>query len=71
MLYEWTFDFNSSNFETTSICGGAGSSANDPMNYNAFLRFSFRNTLKANYSLDNLTFRCAAISVKIKNKKIF
>jgi formylglycine-generating enzyme len=65
-LYEWTFDFNETVFQAGSICGGAGSNANDPLNYNAFIRFSFRNSLKANYSLDDLGFRCAAATNKIK-----
>jgi|YelNatPaOPRAMG01_1025707.scaffolds.fasta_scaffold09465_3 sulfatase modifying factor 1 len=64
-FYEWTFDFNESNIQASSICGGAGASANNPKDYLAFLRFSFRNTLKANYSLDDLGFRCAA---EIDNK---
>ena len=57
-LYEWTFDFNETDFQAGSVCGGAGASANDPKNYNAFIRFGFRNSLKANYSLDYLGFRC-------------
>lgn len=57
-FYEWTFNFNDTNLEMQSACGGAGSSANDPRNYSAFLRYGFRNGLKANYSLDNLGFRC-------------
>jgi formylglycine-generating enzyme required for sulfatase activity len=58
-LYEWTFNFNETDFQAGSYCGGAGSSSNDPENYNAFIRFAFRNSLKANYSLDDLGFRCA------------
>lgn len=65
-FYEWTSDFNESDFLAGSVCGSAGSSANDPKNYNAFLRFSFRSNLKANYDLDNLGFRCVAVS---NNKK--
>ena len=59
-FYEWTFDFNETNIQASSICGGAGSSASNPKDYPAFLRFSLRNTLKANYSMDDLGFRCAA-----------
>ena len=71
---EWTFDFNQTNFNASSVCGGAGSSANDPKNYAAFLRFSFRNALKANYCLDDLGFRCASdeernISERILSEK--
>ncbi len=68
-FYEWTFDFNESNFQASSACGGAGSSANDPTNYAAFLRFSFRNSLKPNYCLEDLGFRCASgIHVNIHDK---
>lgn len=59
-FYEWTFDFNHTNIQANSVCGGAGSSANDPTNYAAFLRFGFRNNLKANYCLDDLGFRCVS-----------
>lgn len=59
-LYEWTFDFNETDIQAGSVCGGAGASANDPKNYDAFIRFGFRNSLKANYSLDDLGFRCVA-----------
>ncbi len=69
-LYEWAFDFNETNFQASSVCGGAGSSANDPENYDAFLRFSFRNTLKANYCIDGLGFRCVLDSNKSDSEKI-
>jgi formylglycine-generating enzyme required for sulfatase activity len=59
-LYEWAFDFNETDFQAGSICGGAGASTNNPKNYNAFIRFGFRNSLKANYSLEDLGFRCVA-----------
>jgi len=62
LLYEWTFDFNETTIQASSVCGGAGASANDPRNYAAFLRFSFRDNLKANYSMDDLGFRCASKS---------
>jgi len=68
-FYEWAFDFNRTNFQANSLCGGAGSSANDPKNYSAFLRFSFRNTLNANYCLDDLGFRCASNEVNFNAKK--
>ena len=68
-FYEWTFDFNETNFQASSACGGAGSSANDPKNYTAFLRFSFRNSLKPNYCLDDLGFRCASdVDTNLHNK---
>jgi sulfatase modifying factor 1 len=63
-LHEWTFDFNETDIQAGSVCGGAGASSNDPTNYNAFLRFGFRNSLKANYSLDDLGLRCVASTGK-------
>ncbi len=70
-FYEWTFDFNRINFQASSVCGGAGASANDPKNYSAFLRFSFRNSLKANYCLNDLGFSCVADSNKIPSEVIY
>ncbi len=60
-FYEWTFDFNETIIEASSICGGAGASATNPKDYPAFLRFSFRNSLKANYSMGDLGFRCVSL----------
>lgn len=70
-FYEWTFDFNRTNFQASSLCGGAGTSANDPKNYAAFLRFSFRNTLKGNYCLDDLGFRCASTAEKNISDEVY
>lgn len=65
-IWEWTADFNSlmvaspSPDETSSslFCGD-GFRATDAKDYAGFLRFSFRSSLKANYTLKNLGFRCA------------
>lgn len=59
-INEWTMDFNETNIMASSVCGGAGAIANSPDDYAAFLRFSFRDNLKANYSLDDLGFRCVS-----------
>jgi sulfatase modifying factor 1 len=61
-VWEWTSDFNS-----TPVAGGAAASqfcgdgvrSNAPSDYAAFLRYSFRSSLKAGYALKNLGFRCA------------
>ena len=67
-MWEWISDFNSvlisggSADETgpaSSLFCGAGVRAKDPSDYAAFLRYSFRSSLKANYTLKNLGFRCA------------
>jgi sulfatase modifying factor 1 len=65
-LWEWTADFNSipvaggdSNDSVASLFCGAGARATDATDYGAFLRYSFRSSLKADFALKNLGFRCA------------
>jgi formylglycine-generating enzyme required for sulfatase activity len=62
LIWEWTLDFdrafviqNNDGF----VCGGAGQAVADPSDYATFMRYSFRSSLKANYSIANLGFRCA------------
>lgn len=61
-LWEWTEDFNgtpvSSSGPLSQFCGD-GVRSTDPSDYGAFLRYSFRSSLKASYALKNLGFRCA------------
>lgn len=69
LVWEWTDDFNSiltTGDSRTSVyddkqlnCASAAISANDVYNYAAFMRFALRTSVKANYSLNNLGFRCA------------
>lgn len=69
LVWEWTYDFNSvlitgesRNDVTTDknlFCGSGSLNANDLMNYAAFMRYAFRGSIKANYSVQNLGFRCA------------
>jgi formylglycine-generating enzyme required for sulfatase activity len=67
-IWEWTLDFNGSlvsgqaspdETAISSLFCGAGARSVDASNYGAFLRYSFRSSLKANYALKNLGFRCA------------
>ncbi len=63
-IWEWTSDFNSaplsdSRGDDKSLFCGDGYRASDARNYGAFLRYSLRSSLKANYALKNLGFRCA------------
>ncbi len=64
-LWEWTLDFNSlpvdggDGTRSASLFCGAGARATDPRDYTAFLRYAFRSSLKADYALKNLGFRCA------------
>jgi formylglycine-generating enzyme len=66
-IWEWTGDFNSSvvsgrigNAQGTdaSLFCGDGFRAVDPSNYAAFLRYSFRSSLRGDFALRNLGFRC-------------
>jgi formylglycine-generating enzyme required for sulfatase activity len=69
LVWEWTSDFNSilvsgesrndAGSDKDLFCGGASLNATDLMNYAAFMRYAFRGSLKANYSIQNLGFRCA------------
>lgn len=69
LVWEWTQDFNSSLVTGESrgdsaldqglFCGSAAAGSADPSDYAAFMRFSFRSSLKAPYTLGNLGFRCA------------
>ena len=68
IIWEWTSDFNSvllsgesrkdSEKDAKLFCGSASIDATDLMNYAAFMRYAFRGSLKANYSGNNLGFRC-------------
>lgn len=81
LVWEWTLDFNSvmmsgesrkgSTGDNNLFCGGAAVGASDLMNYAAFMRYAFRGSMKANYSIKNLGFRCVKdkdISPKIAQK---
>ncbi|MDN5199744.1 formylglycine-generating enzyme family protein [Fulvivirgaceae bacterium BMA10] len=68
LVWEWTFDFNSVLISGASrkdmdndrnlFCGSAAIGANDLMNYAAFMRYAFRGSIKANFAVKNLGFRC-------------
>jgi len=73
MIWEWVYDFNSillagesradSGGNNTFFCAAGSVGSQDKENYVAFLRYAFRSSLKANYSVSNLGFRC------VKNKE--
>jgi len=67
-IWEWTEDFNSSVLagglgraqdggDSTLFCGD-GYRATDATDYAAFLRYSFRSSLRGDFTLRNLGFRC-------------
>jgi formylglycine-generating enzyme len=69
MVWEWTLNFNSSmligesranaSLDRQLFCGAGSSGAKDVKNYVAFMRYAFRSSVKANYNVSNLGFRCA------------
>jgi len=69
LVWEWVADFNTAlvtgdsrgaaGIDLQLYCGAGSLGAKDVQNYPAFMRYSFRSSLKANYSVHNLGFRCA------------
>ncbi len=69
LIWEWTSDFNNamvtgesrgdSGLDRNLFCAGGAVSATDVTNYAAFMRYAFRASLKGNYTVENLGFRCA------------
>lgn len=68
LIWEWTEDFNSviisgsnreGNVSNNLYCGGAALGASNKMDYAAFMRYAFRASIKGNYAMKNLGFRCA------------
>lgn len=76
LVWEWTADFNSvllsgesrkdNEKDNNLFCGSASIGATDLMNYAAFMRYAFRGSIKANYAIKNLGFRCAKDVENIK-----
>lgn len=79
LIWEWTEDFNSalvsgesrgdSNIDQRLFCAAGAQGAADPSNYAAFMRFGFRSSLQAKFTLPSLGFRCAS-SKELTNEKI-
>lgn len=44
--------------EKSMFCGSGAVGAADPSDYAAFMRFGFRSSLKGNFTVANLGFRC-------------
>ena len=62
LVWEWTGNFYAALGNTglnEAFCGAASKDATDRSNYPAFMRFGFRSSLKENYTVHNLGFRCA------------
>lgn len=79
LIWEWTDDFNSilstndsraGQYDDKNLfCAGNATSATDILNYAAFMRFAMRTSLKANYTVANLGFRCAKDTIHIKQPR--
>ena len=69
LIWEWTSDFNTATvtgdargdtgLERQLFCGAGSVNAKDTANFPAFMRYGFRSSLKAAYTVHNLGFRCA------------
>jgi formylglycine-generating enzyme required for sulfatase activity len=67
VIWEWTLDFNSAlvtgesrgdaSLERSLFCGAAAAGASDFRDYAAFMRFAFRSSLQARYTVRSLGFR--------------
>jgi sulfatase modifying factor 1 len=76
LVWEWVDDFNSilltgesrgdNSLDRNLYCAAGVSGSTDPGDYAAYMRFAFRSSLKSNYTLGNLGFRCAADAPKRK-----
>ena len=68
-VWEWVDDFNTAmvtgesrgdtGLERTLFCGAGAAGARDLTNYPAFMRAGLRSSLRANYAVPSLGFRCA------------
>lgn len=69
LVWEWVADFNTAmvtgdargdmGLDRQLFCGSGSDGAKDRDNFPAFMRYGFRSSLKASYTVHNLGFRCA------------
>lgn len=67
LIWEWVADFNSAliggdsngGLDTRLFCGAGAQNSQNVDDYPAFMRYAFRSSLKADYCVHNLGFRCA------------
>ena len=69
LIWEWVADFGTAmvtgdargdtGLDRQLFCGAGAQSAQDNSNFPAFMRYGFRSSLKASYTVHNLGFRCA------------
>jgi formylglycine-generating enzyme required for sulfatase activity len=68
LVWEWVSDFNNvlltgesrqdSSIDRQAYCASGSTGAKNPTDYAWFMRRAFRSSLKANYTVGNLGFRC-------------
>jgi formylglycine-generating enzyme required for sulfatase activity len=69
LVWEWVLDFNTAmvtgdsrgdgGIDSQFFCGAGSQGAKDLGDFPAFMRYGFRSSLKADYCVHNLGFRCA------------
>lgn len=69
LVWEWVDDFSTAmvtgesradtGLERNLFCGAGAAGARDPSDFPAFMRTGLRSSLRANYAVPNLGFRCA------------
>ncbi|MDB6029400.1 MAG: pkn1 2, partial [Verrucomicrobiales bacterium] len=69
LVWEWAADFNTAmvsgdargdtGLDRQLFCGSGSEGVKDRSNFPAFMRYGFRSSLKASYTVHNLGFRCA------------
>ena len=79
LVWEWVYNFNAvlisgesrKDVDTDNklFCAGGSVGSTDLMNYAAFMRYAFRGSIKANYCIQNLGFRCAQNVLNIDEKQ--
>ncbi len=68
LVWEWTLDYssfmtgteqrNTSSKDDAAFCGSGSIGVSDATDYPAFMRYALRSSLKANYTMQNVGFRC-------------
>jgi sulfatase modifying factor 1 len=71
LVWEWTLDHssfmtgteqrNTSSKDDAAFCGSGSIGVSDATNYPAFMRYAMRSSLKANYAVKNVGFRCEGV----------
>ena len=61
LVWEWVDDFNSIMLQGQNLyCGGGAAGTTNKEDYAAYMRYAFRESLQATYTVGSLGFRCAA-----------